>query len=311
MKPTLAISLGDFNGIGPEIALKAHVTIKQYVQPLYFTNFRMLRQAAQLLNMDIPEDFEIEYVKGSFTIHPGKVGKKSGAYSFRAFQKAVEFTASGICDALVTLPIHKEAWMRAGIKYKGHTDYLRHRFKKEAIMMLGCPKMYVALFTEHIPLKDVVSQIKKKRLKRFLINLANELNINEPVGVLGLNPHAGDNGALGDEERIIKKAIHEANKKLEREVFVGPLIPDVAFTPKMRERFQYYVAMYHDQGLIPLKTLYFEEGINVSLNLPILRTSVDHGTAFDIAYRHKASITSYLNAVGYIKDAFAQTRSFV
>jgi 4-hydroxythreonine-4-phosphate dehydrogenase len=133
------------------------------------------------------------------------------------------------------------------------------------------------------------------------------------VGVLGLNPHAGDHGVLGDEERIIEKAIRTANatyikqvresgignRESGREVFVGPLVPDVAFTPAMRKRFRHFVAMYHDQGLAPLKALYFDESVNVSLNLPIVRTSVDHGTAFDIAYLPNRSLklASYENAV--------------
>ena len=131
----------------------------------------------------------------------------------------------------------------------------------------------------------------------FLISLYNSIQPKE-IAVLGLNPHAGDGGVLGDEERIIQEAIDEANRTLNKEIFIGPLVPDTAFTPAMRERFNYFVAMYHDQGLIPVKTLYFDESINVTLNLPIIRTSVDHGTAYDIAYKNKnPSTQSYINAV--------------
>ncbi|WP_456450233.1 4-hydroxythreonine-4-phosphate dehydrogenase PdxA, partial [Hydrogenimonas sp.] len=206
-------------------------------------------------------------------------------------------------DALLTLPIHKEAWMRAGIPYKGNTDALRDFFKKEAIMMLGCEKLYVGLFTEHIPLKEVSSRIEKEKLTKFLLDFQKETGAKK-IGVLGLNPHAGDHGVLGDEERVIEEAIESANSILNTQhstlntPFMGPLVPDVAFTPKMRERFRYFVAMYHDQGLAPLKALYFDESVNVSLNLPIVRTSVDHGTAFDIAYLPHRSLNtrSYLNA---------------
>jgi 4-hydroxythreonine-4-phosphate dehydrogenase len=128
----------------------------------------------------------------------------------------------------------------------------------------------------------------------------------DSIGVLGLNPHAGDNGVLGDEERFIEQAIQNVNTHFKKEIFVGPLVPDVAFTTHQREQFTHYIAMYHDQGLGPLKALYFDESINVSLGLPIIRTSVDHGTAFDIAYMHKAATASYVNAVtaalGFIKD---------
>lgn len=189
--------------------------------------------------------------------------------------------------------------MKANIPYKGHTDYLRKRFKKEAIMMLGCDKLFVALFTEHVPLKKVPGLIEKKRLTQFLIDFYHETTPAKPVAVLGLNPHAGDGGVLGDEERIIKKAIDKANEAIKQEIFFGPVVPDVAFTSNFRKKLSHIVAMYHDQGLAPLKALYFDESINVSLNLPILRTSVDHGTAFDIAYKKMANTTSYLNAVQY------------
>ena len=299
MKPVVAISIGDINGIGVEVALKAHDTIRQWCMPLYFTNYEMLEQAAKKLKMKLPEDIEVEYVEGYFPIKPGKISKKSGRYSFRSFQKALDFAAKGICDALVTLPIHKEAWMRAHIPYKGHTDYLRKYFKKDAIMMLGCDKLYVALYTEHIPLKKVPSKIKPKRMKRFLLDFYASEEPALPVAVLGLNPHAGDGGALGDEEKKIAKAIEKANETIGKEIYFGPVVPDIAFTPNFRKGLSHIVALYHDQGLAPLKALYFDESINVSLNLPIVRTSPDHGTAFDIAYKGLADPTSYINAVRY------------
>ncbi len=300
-KPVIAISIGDMNGIGPQIALEAHQKIKHYCHPLYFVNFEMLKKAAKLLQLPIPADFEIEYVEGDFTIHPGKVSKKSGDYSFRSFKKAVRFTKIGFTDALVTLPIHKQAWQKAGIPYKGHTEALRDYFKKDAIMMLGSHRLFVALFTEHIPLRDVPKSIKTKKLERFLTDFYHAINApSQPIGVLALNPHAGDGGVLGDEEKKIRKAIERANETLKQEIFHGPLVPDIAFTPNMRKKYTYFVAMYHDQGLSPLKTLYFDESINVSLNLPILRTSVDHGTAFDIAYKKRSiNLKSYINAVKY------------
>jgi 4-hydroxythreonine-4-phosphate dehydrogenase len=180
-------------------------------------------------------------------------------------------------------------------------------------MMLGCDEMYVALYTEHIPLKEVVGSINEKDLTRFLIDFYYTAKPKATVAVLGLNPHAGDDGVLGDEEAIIQKAIDTATKYLIKEnpslftihysLFTVPLVPDVAFTPNVRKHYKHYVAMYHDQGLAPLKALYFDEGINVSLNLPILRTSVDHGTAFDIAYKGiKLNSLSYINAIKYIEE---------
>jgi 4-hydroxythreonine-4-phosphate dehydrogenase len=186
--------------------------------------------------------------------------------------------------------------MLSGLEYKGHTDLLRKHFNAEAIMMLGCEKMYVALVTEHIPLREVTERIKYKMLKPFLRDFSNAIP-KEQVAVLGINPHAGDNGVLGHEDMRVKKAIKSINKELGWEQFVGPIVPDVAFTPHFRKNFRYFVAMYHDQGLAPLKALYFDESVNISLNLPIIRTSVDHGTAFDIAYKGEAKTLSYINAI--------------
>lgn len=295
-KPQLAISVGDLNGVGIEIILKAHREVTQLCHPIYCINKEMLIQAASLLDMEIPADFTLHNVEGDFIIQPGVTDAKSGLYSYHSFMAAIALCEEHKAEGIITLPIHKEAWMMAGLEYKGHTDLLRKHFNKEAIMMLGCSEMFVALFTEHIPLKDVATSLSYEKLKTFLLDLHNDIQ-KKPIAVLGLNPHAGDNGVLGDEELIISHAIEDANKEVGFEQFIGPLVPDVAFTPHMRKNFNYYVAMYHDQGLTPLKALYFDESINISLNLPIIRTSVDHGTAFDIAYQGKAKILSYLSAV--------------
>jgi 4-hydroxythreonine-4-phosphate dehydrogenase len=295
-RKTLAISVGDINGVGIEIALKAHAQVSELCQPIYCINTAMLDAAAKLLKVKIPTDFKLHEIAGHFTIKPGEVDAESGKFAYDSFMSAIELCEREEADAVVTMPIHKEAWMLAGLEYKGHTDLLRKHFHKEAIMMLGCEKMFVALFTEHVPLKDVPSFIEYKRLKQFLLDLSASLP-KEKVAVLGLNPHAGDNGVLGHEELRITKAIKSANKKVGFEQFFGPVVPDVAFTPHFRQNYTYFVAMYHDQGLGPLKALYFDESVNISLNLPIVRTSVDHGTAFDIAYKGEAKTLSYINAV--------------
>ena len=295
-KPSIAVSIGDPNGIGIEIALKAHKEIKKLCTPIYCIGEAMLKQAASLLDIPIPDDFNLHRIEGEFPITPGRVSKAAGRYSYHSFLAAIELAKSGECNAITTLPIHKEAWEKAGIKYKGHTDMLRDIFKKEAIMMLGCEAMYVALYTEHIPLKEVATKVKKEPLTRFLLDFYESTKASN-VAVLGLNPHAGDNGVLGNEEREIKAAIETANQTIGKKVYDGPLVPDIAFTPASRAHYRHYVAMYHDQGLIPLKALYFDESVNISLNLPIVRTSVDHGTAFDIAYKNKAKTTSYINAI--------------
>jgi len=301
----IAISIGDLNGIGIQLALENHNKIKGLVQPLYCIDRAMLEQASKLLNLSIPHDFKsIETIAPYFNIDLAKVTKESGAYSFASFQKAVELTKDRSVDGIMTLPIHKKAWELAGIDYKGHTDALRDFFDADAIMMLGCPKMYVALYTEHVPLRQVADKVKNiEKLSKFLVDFFNAIDLkeNEKIGLLGLNPHAGDAGVLGDEELSIIEATHMAHNRIGKIVYTQPLVPDVAFTPNSRKNYRYFVAMYHDQGLVPLKALYFDEGINISLNLPIIRTSVDHGTAFDIAYRGvKLNNLSYLNAIDYL-----------
>jgi len=307
-KKKVAISIGDLNGIGIQLALENHIEISKLAEPIYCIDTTMLQQAADKLNLSIPNNFQtIENIAPSFEITPGEISQKSGTYAYASFIKAVILAKDKEVDAITTLPIHKKAWELAGVKYKGHTDALRDFFDSEAIMMLGCPQMYVALYTEHIPLKEVAGNINEKDLTRFLIDFYHTAKPTSTVAVLGLNPHAGDDGVLGDEETIIKKAIENANQEIccssHTMTYSEPLVPDVAFTPNVRKHYTYYIAMYHDQGLTPLKALYFDKGINVSLNLPILRTSVDHGTAFDIAYKkRKVNGLSYLNAVRYIVD---------
>jgi 4-hydroxythreonine-4-phosphate dehydrogenase len=300
--PRLAVSIGDPNGVGPEIALRAHAQVTQLCRPVYCVDPALMQQAAALLNTTVPDDFEMAPLGLEVQIAPGTVSGDAGRYSYRSFMNAVALTERGDTSAVVTLPIHKEAWMKAGIDYKGHTDLLRDHFKKEAIMMLGCSELYVALFTEHIPLKDVPAKVERDALVRFLVDFYRSTGFDD-IAVLGLNPHAGDNGVLGNEEETITEAIALANEQVAEAIkyngspFFGPVVPDTAFTPAFRARHRHIVAMYHDQGLAPLKALYFDDSVNISLNLPIIRTSVDHGTAFDIAYRGEAKLTSYRNAV--------------
>lgn len=297
MKAKIAISIGDLNGIGIQIALKSHKKISKICKPIYCINNKMLKKAAKKLKLEIPKDFETYNIKGDFEIKAGTVSKKAGKYSFDSFMQAINLANKKEVDAICTLPINKESWNKADISYKGHTEVLRDFFNKNAIMMLGCKKMFVALFTEHIALKEVAKKIKEEELRKFLLDYYENVKSNN-IGVLGLNPHASDNGVLGNEEVHIFKAIKNANKILKKEVFKGPLVPDTAFSPLGRKNYQYFVAMYHDQGLAPLKALYFDQSINVSLNLPIIRTSVDHGTAFNIAYKdEKVTTKSYINAI--------------
>ncbi|RXJ84307.1 4-hydroxythreonine-4-phosphate dehydrogenase [Arcobacter sp. CECT 8985] len=297
MKPNIAISIGDLNGIGLQIALQSHEKIKKFCNPIYCINKKLLAQGSKLLNIDIPNDFNIHKTKGEFEIKPGQVSKKSGKFSYDSFIDAIKLTNEHTTDAVVTLPINKESWNKANIEFKGHTEVLRRYFGENAIMMLGCKKLFVGLFTEHIALKKVAKRINEKSLTTFLCDFYKNVK-QDNIQVLGLNPHASDNGVLGNEEVEIFKAIKNANKILKKDIFKGPIVPDTAFSKANRKNCKYFVCMYHDQGLAPLKALYFDESINVSLNLPIIRTSVDHGTAFDIAYKNvKVNNKSYINAI--------------
>ncbi len=317
----IAVSIGDVNGIGLEIALKAHNAVKNNAGMMYFVDSSVVECASKHLNIPIPSDFTMIDIKDSCSkelqnlirkesknIHQSalitpfsenKINKFCGEYSFVSVKKALDSVRCGDTNALLTLPIHKKAWELAEVPFVGHTDFLSNEFHDKGIMMLGCEKMFVALFSDHIPLSQVPISIDYDCLVRFFMRFAKYFRFNQAL-VLGLNPHAGDSGVLGSEDFIIQDAINIANKKLKAEKFIGIISPDIAFSPNNRAKFNTFVAMYHDQGLIALKALYFDESINITLGLPILRASVDHGVAFDIAYQNKASIKSYLNAVNFI-----------
>ncbi|OPX27687.1 MAG: 4-hydroxythreonine-4-phosphate dehydrogenase [Campylobacteraceae bacterium 4484_166] len=306
----IAISIGDINGIGLELAIKNHDYISTIASPIYCINQYMLSQAYKLCGIEKIKNFDIFPTKGEFDISPGINTKEAGLYSYNSFQDAISLVKNGKADAICTMPINKNSWNMANINYIGHTDMLRDIFKKDAIMMMGCDKLFVALYTEHIALKDVPKEINKDRLKKFFHHFYNCVKDKNPkIGVLALNPHASDGGIIGDEEIEINKAADETNQALNKDIFSQALVPDVAFVKQNREKFDYFIAMYHDIALSPLKALYFEEVINISLNLPILRTSVGHGTAFDKAYKNiKLSNRSYINAIRYIKEHFDTCR---
>ncbi|TLD81580.1 4-hydroxythreonine-4-phosphate dehydrogenase [Helicobacter sp. MIT 05-5293] len=306
----IAISIGDINGVGIEIALRAHKDIAQWCEPIYCVHSEILESALALLGKEEVFDSVLRSMCFSppavgflenLRIQAGEISALSGAYSYESFMQAVRLAQDSQCDAIVTLPIHKKAWQLGGVPYVGHTEALGAYFGVHSIMMLGCESMFVALFSDHIALKEVSPLVKDSDVRDFLVCFARSVCLNEPCCVLGLNPHCGDGGLMGNEDEEICRAIKEANKILKKDLFFGAYPPDSAFSPLNRERFRYFVSMYHDVGLAPLKALYFEESINVSLNLPILRTSVDHGVAYDKAYKNDASLslTSYFNAVKY------------
>lgn len=274
--------------------LKSHDEICKIIEPIYCINQALLNQASKLLDLKLPANIKTFGDYQNIKINPAKISKKAGRFSFESFSTALDLVDSKKAGSVLTLPINKLAWQKAGLNYKGHTDYLSKRYQKNLTMALGCKELFVGLFTDHLPLKNVPKALNTKDLMRFFTTLSQ--NFKEPIAVLGLNPHAGENGVLGNEEKIIKKAIKNVQKKGVNNLY-GVFAPDSAFSPNMRKKFKIYACMYHDQGLTPLKSLYFDQSINVSLGLDFKRSSVDHGTAFDIAYKNKNPNTkSYINA---------------
>jgi 4-hydroxythreonine-4-phosphate dehydrogenase len=231
----------------------------------------------------------------------GQVSKQAGRASVEYIEKAIRLAMDGKIDAIATAPINKEAIHKAGYKFQGHTEILATRTKtKDYAMLFVSDTLWIMLVTTHLPLKDVSKNLDKKKILKT-IKLAHEtlLKLREKkprIGVAGLNPHAGEAGIFGDEEiKIIKPAVDEA-RKLGINV-TGPVSPDAIFYLANIGMFDIVVAMYHDQGLIPLKLLSFNRSVNVTVGLPIIRTSVDHGTGFDIAGKGWAKPQSLIEAI--------------
>ena len=235
-------------------------------------------------------------------IQPGTVSASTGQASFDYIQKAIDAALADQVDAVVTCPINKEAWNAADISYPGHTELFADRADSERFcMMMTAPAFSCSLVTTHIGYHEVPAELSTSRILE-VIQLSHEAmhrihNRDSKLIVLGLNPHAGEGGLFGnqEEETIIQPAI-DAAKKMGIDI-EGPLPPDTAFLPWRRESTDCFICMYHDQGLIPFKALNFDTGVNITLGLPIIRTSVDHGTALDIAWQGKADVSSLIAAV--------------
>ncbi|HIE59185.1 MAG TPA: 4-hydroxythreonine-4-phosphate dehydrogenase PdxA [Persephonella sp.] len=306
----IAITLGDPTGISPEILVKSvdiipkntyiiygsKQTIDFYIDKLKKPKFyRLIKSIDEVKGKGF---YLINVFDKSFI--PGKPSKLSGKASILYLKKAVEDIIQNKTDALITLPISKEYTMQAGFKYAGHTDYLAEVSKtKNYCMVLMCDKLKVALITTHIPLKDVIKNITKEKIVNTVLLINNVLKQkfkvqNPKIAILGVNPHAGDGGNIGTEEvRIIEPAVKQLRNKGIN--ITDPLSADTAFN-RYRD-FDIYVAMYHDQGLIPLKLLCFKKAVNITFGLPFIRVSPDHGTGFDIAGKFIANPSSFIQSV--------------
>ncbi|MDE0068991.1 MAG: 4-hydroxythreonine-4-phosphate dehydrogenase PdxA [Caldilineaceae bacterium] len=319
-RPLLAITLGDPAGIGPEVILKAlqHGEVFASCRPLVIGDRQVLARAAEWLGTE--PRFEViagPAVEGSYLADTvplldlanvelveapvGQVSAGAGRAAVEYVQRACDMALAGQAAAVVTAPLNKEAMHRAGFLYPGHTELLAERTGAERVsMLLVGPNLRVVHVSTHVSLEEAIRRVTPPRVLE-VIELAHHacqaLGIGAPrIAVAGLNPHASENGLFGaQEETQIQPAIESARAR--GWTVSDPQPPDTVFLRTTRGEFDIVVAMYHDQGHIPMKLLAFDSGVNVSIGLPILRTSVDHGTAFDIAGTGQASEESMLAAI--------------
>lgn len=318
IRPVIGLSCGDINGIGLEVIIKSlsDNRILEICTPVIYANSKCVnfyRKSISENNFQfsiIREDGKLNLKQANLAncweeevgIHPGQLDAEAGKYAFLSLETAVKDLKDGKIDGLVTAPIHKKTIQSEAFHYSGHTPYLRDSFEqKDVVMMMVADNMRVAVVTEHIPVAEVADQITGETILRKLNimnrSLQRDFNISKPkIAVLGLNPHAGDEGLIGTEEqKIIAPAITEAKQK--GILAFGPYSADAFFAHGSYEKFDAVLAMYHDQGLIPFKSLALGEGVNYTAGLPIVRTSPDHGTAFDIAGKGIANHGSFLEAI--------------
>ncbi|MCX5750373.1 MAG: 4-hydroxythreonine-4-phosphate dehydrogenase PdxA [Candidatus Saganbacteria bacterium] len=319
-RPLIGITMGDPAGIGPEIIVKAITSseVMRIARCLIIGDVRFIKAALALIGRSDLQVLSIKKVADATwsktyvnvldlrNADPGKIkiGKMqpaAGRAAMEYIQKALELATSKKIDGIATAPINKEAINKAGFKFPGHTEFLAQKTKCTNYgMMFVSDTLWIMLATTHIPLREVSKHLDKKGLVNK-IKLAHDLLLKlkgkKPrIGVAGLNPHAGESGLFGEEEtKIILPAVNEA-KKMGIDV-KGPISPDAIFYLANIGMFEAVIAMYHDQGLIPLKILSFNKSVNVSVGLPIIRTSVDHGTGFDIAGKGWANAQSMIEAI--------------
>jgi len=304
--PRIAITMGDPAGVGPELCLRLlrDERVLAACRPVVIGDAGVLRRVARQLGWPEPEPVFIRDLGAieADAVEPGKVSAACGAAAYVYVLDAITEACAGRVDAIATGPINKESLHAAGIPFPGHTEILAEMTKAErSCMMLTSEVITCSLVTVHVGYREVPALLTRERVRDTIELTAaavQRIRGRKPrLLVCGLNPHAGEHGLFGDreEERIIAPAISDARAAgIDVD---GPLPPDTAFLPKYRTATDAYVCMYHDQGLIPLKALAFEEAVNVTLGLPIVRTSVDHGTAFDIAWKGVADVSSFVRAV--------------
>jgi 4-hydroxythreonine-4-phosphate dehydrogenase len=299
----IGITIGDINGIGPEVALKA-VGKGRWpadVQFVFIGSEQIVREQAAAMKIPVSRKIEFLNVESKVKWNPGKIRVDASRLAGEAIRVAVNGCLFGGLDAMVTAPICKEGFHKAGINVPGHTEYLAELTNtKNFGMMLTGGGLRVMLVTRHIPISDVPAVLTRRNIREHIELTGQALELfglkGGRIGVCGLNPHAGDGGILGREEiELINPAIRAARRKGFN--VSDPVPADTIFHKALKGHYEAVVAMYHDQGLAPLKMIGFDEGINVTLGLPIIRTSPDHGTAFGIAGKNQASPGSMKSAI--------------
>ncbi|MEN9371964.1 MAG: 4-hydroxythreonine-4-phosphate dehydrogenase PdxA [Bacteroidota bacterium] len=316
--PVIGISVGDLNGIGIELIIKtfADSRITEFCTPIVFGSNKVInfyRKSMPELNINYNNIKEIAKAnpkqlnifsawEEDVEIQPGQADANGGKYGVISLQAAVKALKANEIDALVTAPLNKHTMQSGDFNFTGHTPYLKEAFKADdVVMLMVAENMKVALLTEHVAIGEVAKNITKEQIIKKITLLKNSLKkdfgIDKPkIAVLGLNPHAGDEGLVGKEEKeIIRPAVLEAKKN--DCVVMGPYSADAFFARGSHEKFDAVLAMYHDQGLIPFKSLALGEGTNFTAGLPVIRTSPDHGTAFDIAGKNQADESSFRQAI--------------
>jgi 4-hydroxythreonine-4-phosphate dehydrogenase len=325
----VGISVGDLNGIGSEVILKTFEDTRmlELCTPIIFANVKIISFLKKELNLTAAihgidkldqlvvgkinvlnvwrEGVDLEFGKNDATV---------GSYAIKSFVAATKALKEGFVDVLVTAPINKYNIQSEEFKFPGHTDYLDKELQGDALMLMVHDDLRVGLLTDHVPVNEVAQQLTEKliseKLETIIHTLKQDFEIEKPkVAVLGLNPHSGDNGVIGnEEEKIIKptlKKLFEAGKMV-----FGPFPADGFFGSGQYEKYDAVLAMYHDQGLIPFKTLSFGNGVNYTAGLDKIRTSPDHGTAYEIAGKGLANNESFKEAVYLAIDIFHRRNDY-
>ncbi len=329
-KPVIGFTCGDLNGIGIELIIKtlSDHRILEICTPVVFANNKCINfyrktlpevnfsySSVKELNRLNPKQVNIfNCWEEEVVINPGQLNETGGKYALESLTQATQALKEGLIHGLVTAPIHKKNIHTEAFPYTGHTPYFKAFFNvSDVVMFMVAENMRVGLVTEHVTVADVSKHITREsillKLKIMHNSLQKDFGVDKPkIAVLGLNPHAGDEGLIGaEEETIIKPAIKDAKQTM---LVFGPYSADAFFARGQFEKFDAVLAMYHDQGLIPFKSLAIGEGVNYTAGLPVIRTSPDHGTAFDIAGKDKADANSFIVAVFEAVDIYRSRNGY-